>query len=320
MTSARCLRAMTAEDVPAMLALIQSERYVTSAWFGLSEQAAFDGVLEQTGTLLRSLAALPQFKAWVYLEGETVAGFAVLLLDQKDTITETPVALVYGHVVRQELAVGFWDALLPPLEATAGQTSARLLCIDVLAERPWDRAALQAHGYSIYRYRIVKTVDGTPASATRTIRMAEENDRLFVLWVNSVCYTHILPPGDHDLAHAYQNYLQHYSSMALAGPDLYTLMAEDDDGLPIGFVMVQISKSVPLTSEPVGYVYDIEVHPDYWGKGVADELMLAAEASLADRGVRIFLADISGPNIRPLKTATRSLGFRIRSERWYRTL
>jgi ribosomal protein S18 acetylase RimI-like enzyme len=74
------------------------------------------------------------------------------------------------------------------------------------------------------------------------------------------------------------------------------LVAEDDDGTVVGFVVCGPSEGDP--DSVVGEVYSLNVHPDAWGAGHGGALLKAATTALRDAGYPEAVLWVHRDNVR----------------------
>ncbi len=79
-----------------------------------------------------------------------------------------------------------------------------------------------------------------------------------------------------------------------AGPDAALLVAEDDRGVPLGFVSV--ARNRDFTGDIRAYIGELAVTEDAEGKGASRALMRAAEEWARDRGYRLVVLDTRATN------------------------
>ena len=87
-----------------------------------------------------------------------------------------------------------------------------------------------------------------------------------------------------------------------------------------GYLLLKTDTCDPVTGERLGYVYDLSIHPHYWGKRATQRLMKEGENYLYHKGIPYFLGDICEDNQRALKTAIKSIGFTLERIRWMKKL
>jgi hypothetical protein len=101
-----------------------------------------------------------------------------------------------------------------------------------------------------------------------------------------------------------------------ANPEVRALIGERlTDGEPLGYLLLKFIND-ETTGTRLGYCYDIAVHPDEFGSGLSQHLSHEGEKVFAAEDVHVCLGDISASNPRPLKYATRSLGYDVESQTW----
>jgi len=97
-------------------------------------------------------------------------------------------------------------------------------------------------------------------------------------------------------------------------PDLesVTLIAEDEQGQRLGYIVLILNTHDELTGEPQGFVADIAVAPGVRRRGVGAALLRAAEDYVASQGLPYLALSVSSFNAPALRLYQR-LGYR---EEW----
>ena len=98
------------------------------------------------------------------------------------------------------------------------------------------------------------------------------------------------------------------AALAGAAPGAEVLVAEGQDGAPLGFVHLHGARDF-FTGEEHGHVSDIVVAPEAEGRGVARALMAAAEDWARGRGYRLLSLHVFEENTRARALYER-LGYR----------
>lgn len=86
---------------------------------------------------------------------------------------------------------------------------------------------------------------------------------------------------------------------ATDAPSRVTLLAEDDDGSPLGFVHVCPARDGHVGA--VGEVAALYVAPAHWRTGVGRRLMQAAASQLTDAGFRVAILWVLSGNQRAIR-------------------
>jgi len=102
-----------------------------------------------------------------------------------------------------------------------------------------------------------------------------------------------------------------------AGPDAALLVAEDDQGGPLGFVSV--ARDRDFTGDIQAYIGELAVTEDAEGKGAGRALMRAAEEWARDRGYQLVVLDTGAANARA-RAFYRRLGYAEESVRLVKVL
>lgn len=91
------------------------------------------------------------------------------------------------------------------------------------------------------------------------------------------------------------------------GEDSAVFAAEDEDGIPLGFIHVHTARDF-FTGEEHGHVSDVVVASAAEGRGVGRALMAAGERWSRARGHRLLTLNVFGANARARELYDR-LGF-----------
>jgi ribosomal protein S18 acetylase RimI-like enzyme len=81
-------------------------------------------------------------------------------------------------------------------------------------------------------------------------------------------------------------------------PHAGIFVAEDARGRFVGHVLVLASQHESSTGEPQGWVFDLSVRRDWWGRGVGRVLMQRAERFAGERGLRYLGLGVTASNRR----------------------
>ncbi len=92
-------------------------------------------------------------------------------------------------------------------------------------------------------------------------------------------------------------------------PWFVVLVAFDGDTKQrLGYLMLDLDQVDPSTGERQGFIYDLAVAPEYWGRYVVHKLVDAAVKRTAREGMEFLVGEITADNERSLLQALR-LGF-----------
>lgn len=154
------------------------------------------------------------------------------------------------------------------------------------------------------------------------IRRACNSDIFFILWLNAQCGSFTIPEGRSVLkSDVMLRYMNVYADLVLEDDELIALIIEEkQQEKSAGYLLIKTDSYDFLIGENVAYIYDLSIHPDYWGKRATHRIIRQGENILKDKGINFVIADISSDNQRALKTALKSLNFQIESARWVKNL
>jgi len=115
----------------------------------------------------------------------------------------------------------------------------------------------------------------------------------------------MLPGRDTPRGEVMVRYMSAYMELKLDESELFTALIIEDRKAekPIGYLMYKLNACDSISGDKVGYIYDLAIDPDYWGKRATQRIMREGERFLAGRGVtwlsETFPTTTSGPS-RPL--------------------
>lgn len=307
------LRDAVPEDLPEVLRLCRARELPAWPVRRVSGEARREALAEAYRARWSFLGSDPDLHVLVAPREGGLAGYAVLLTGQRESITGEPQAILYDHAW-EDRAVG--ERLVRAAEARARGADY------LVAEADPADTFLESLGYHLEIVRIARRLDPRPpGESAYTVRPARPGDQLFILVLNGKVTPFTLPAGrDLDPREVASRYLDVYLGLDIArDPRLLVLIAETG-GLPVGYLMLKLGYSDEITGERIGYIYDLAVEPEHWGRRATQRLMREAEARLHADGVALMLGDISADNPRAVKTAVKSLGYAIEGHRRARRL
>lgn len=150
-----------------------------------------------------------------------------------------------------------------------------------------------------------------------TVRPAQHDDRPFIGGLVESLLEFGSPmwrrPGE--LADGYRAAL--LTALDDEGPEAATLIAEDRDGRPLGFISLRIADAIG--SGPRCHIADLAVSREARRRGVGTTLVRAAEVWCAEHGLDGIDLDVWATNERAL-AFYRSLGYVSESQRLVKTV
>jgi ribosomal protein S18 acetylase RimI-like enzyme len=224
-----------------------------------------------------------------------------------------------------------WDYVMEEFIYNVEELALHEGCRDISAEVPISLKAEEDFFRDCDFYpemnRILKPVSShnldTMLVKKYTTRLANESDRLFILSLSAGNASAIIPPGmdglEKDIRESYFNL---YAGMNLEeNKNLRVFIVEDPkEYRPIGFIIIMTDTESVISAKSSGYIYDLSVHPDYWGRYATQRIMREAENILASEGCGYYFGDISELNPRALKTSIRTLDFKLYGRKWVKNI
>ncbi len=286
---------------------------------GASSESRLELLLESYVRYWKWVGVDPNFRVYLAEQekangGSELLGILLVVVGATDSITDQPQGVIVDfHSESTEAAHLLFDLG----EQFCRQHHMLFLVGDLSVEEVSWEDFLQQRGYGPDLNRIILPMNPPIRRRDRwKIRPARSTDYFFVISLNSLVNSNTIPPGrDVDANLVARGYLQAYSELKIGDdPKMPTYIAEADDQ-PIGYLMVKLSP-LDTNGKQAGYIYEISVHPDHWGRRVVDELLAAASQDLGPKGVSWITGDVSQSNIRALKTAQKQLGFHLEQRRW----
>jgi ribosomal protein S18 acetylase RimI-like enzyme len=257
-----------------------------------------------------------------------VGGYMALVLGQKESITDEQQVTIFDFSAPGADGPEVLAALLRVADAMAQERGEQYFVVNIPPHATTEEAWFQQAGFSPDLVRIDRPVSTDPPPGMREdgyrTRPSDPTDLLFILYLNTLAAPFTIPPNrTRDEHFVGQRYLQIYSEMDYrpSNPKFKVLIAEKiKPVISAGFIMLQLGWRDEMTLEPVGYLYDIAVHPDHMGQHLALLLVHEGQKLLSTLGTRWLIADISATNPRPLKLALSYLGFSVMYRRWARAV
>lgn len=257
-----------------------------------------------------------------------ILAYLLIFMDFIEAITGEKQGLVFDYGISRECDDSrVIQALLCSAEAAVQQKKMKYIVIELFHNDMKSAKEVEKAGFKHEIHRIIKKTEFRPVKAPETdpfiVRKGCSEDIFFVLWLNTQCAAYIIPSGrerPHDEVQF--RFLSIYSGMSLAEREEFTSLVIEDriKDSSIGYLLFKTSSSDVITGDRLGYIYDIAIHPDYWGKRATQRLMREGENFMAEKGIAYLLGDISNNNQRALKTAIKSIGFSPDRIRWMKRL
>ncbi len=314
------------EDLDVLLDF-QDRKTVFPCYVGFEEPAAIRRVIKQSYMAHRELLdqreVCPVYLAVNLDTGEPV-GYLVLVAGIEETITREQQVMVYDYYCGHgDIAGRVFDGFMDLARKTARDKGIRY----IIAEVPNKNLELEAHftrqGFMVEMNRIVREVEHHDFDnlwqKELQVREGNESDRMFLMLLNAQNSGFLIPSNRRASREKIQQvYLSFYSAMEIEENSMMKVLVAQDKKTfrSVGYIIIKMSVVDAVSKKPLAYIYDLNVHRDYWGKYVAQRLVREAENHMLTTRARILLGDVSHSNPRALKTAIKSLNFTLYSRRW----
>lgn len=257
-----------------------------------------------------------------------IIGYLILIMEVIETITGDRQAYIYDYGVSSEFAP---ETVLPLLLERSAEISLnkgmRYLTLEIYAHDTGRENLFAGIGFKKEIHRITKRVTRNAIPQVTPdpyrVRQASADDIFFIIWLNSQSASFTIPPErDAPRDEILLRYMSSYVSLPIGSDEHFSALIIEDRNIfkPIGYLLLKMRYRDAVTGDLLAYIYDIAIHPDYWGKRAVHRLMKEAENMLAERGISYWMGDISAGNPRALKTALKSLRFLLESSRWLKKL
>jgi len=130
----------------------------------------------------------------------------------------------------------------------------------------------------------------------------EDLPRLIDLAVRMIPYSiSSLRPAEVEQVKEYRRRDLLYLYELIKKPNYGIFMAQDEAGNLLGHIIVGAQQIESATGQEQGWVFDLSVEEEYWGKGVAAKLQQEAENFVRAFGHKFLGLGVTSDNIRALK-------------------
>lgn len=317
-------------DTEAIVEIFNNREYFSSMVFSSHAghmRNVFVNNLRATMSLIHRNRDIRPFIAEHAGEGK-VCGYLLLYTDATESITGEKQALIFDYGTAQDCDEReILAPLLEKAEMAAREKHLKYMIREIFIADRKGTEFFQDARFEPEMNRVVKKAawhDFPPRNPEPfSVRKARQEDLMFIMWLNTQCGSFIIPGNREKARHEIQyRLLNIYSGMSLAETETFSALIIDDNVKeePAGYLLMKTDTYDDAIDERLGYVYDIAVHPDYWGKRVAQRLMKEGEHHLLRKGIIWCIGDVSQDNPRALKTAIKSAGFTLESIRWMKKL
>lgn len=323
-------RPSNAGDLQVILDFIEKKDWFPS-YIGFEEPAVVRKVVRETlwenSEILENHPLCKVFLTHDENTGKPL-GYLALMVGVTESITGEAQSMIYDYYVEpspfKEKIMEDYLAVSEKLTLEAGY---RYIITDIYTTLPDIEEFFRHHGYGVEMNRLVKKVEpysfDSPRQKKYRVRNATGSDRSFIMMLNAQHSSLLIPPGRAaDEKDIQESYLNTYFRMDLENdPFIRTYIAEDvTKYLPVGYIMIKLANIDAVSGLPLAYIYDVNIHRDYWGKYVFQRLIKEAQNRLYAQGVKYIIGDTSITNPRPTKTGVKTMGFQIYSRRWMKRI
>ncbi|MBI3929637.1 MAG: GNAT family N-acetyltransferase [Armatimonadetes bacterium] len=317
------IREARQDDLEPVLEMLHDRHYADLPLRGLTGPQRRDAAIRGYRENWQHMDREKQLKILVAEDEGGLAGAVVFLTGMRESITYDQQVWIYDHFTAARSARSqVLHGLLDCAEAIARDEGDQYSTVELMPGEP-DEELFGPRGYSVELNRIVKRVqshDIRPSSSYR-IREADKNDQMFIIYLNALVNKYTIPAGrDGDPELVAERYLDAYFSLDVGREAKGFLCEAGPERTAVGYLLLKTGYQELISGQTLGYIYDLAVHPDHWGRRATQLIMRTAENRLAQAGVPLYTGDISERNQRALKTSIKSLGFTVEWRRWGKRL
>ena len=142
------------------------------------------------------------------------------------------------------------------------------------------------------------------------MRSVSEEDAFLIGVLNSTMLGHTLSAGrEYDLGELTIKSMGQIMSQVVRDDSGSAGLVLTLEGEMVGHLLLEVG-------DGMGYIYDLALAQEHWGGTAVRHLMRAGSRLLYERGVPLFVGDVSASNRRALVVAQRALGFKVDCERY----
>lgn len=143
------------------------------------------------------------------------------------------------------------------------------------------------------------------------MRDATDKDLRFMRKLALESALHGIPYGRKVSNSAVRARIRESIAMIKPGGDTLVLIAyRQDNSKPVGYLILELDQIEGSTGDRQSMIYDLGVHPDYWGTPVVRHLVHEAAKRTAAAGLIYMIGEVSAHNDRTYLQALR-LGFEL---------
>ena len=263
---------------------------------------------EETSAHVLSEWPSPEFDLFVIGDTE-VTGFLLMKRQLVRGMTSDRESIVYDYFAPGEPEEA---QLFDAAAAAAKDHSSQFLTIQVPPQDGRLREALESKGFELESHRI-SVPSGEPRipkNSPYSVRPTSEDDAFLIGVLNSTMLSHTLSAGrEYDLGDLTVKSMGAIMGQAARSDSGCAGLALTLNGEMVGHLLLELT-------DRMGYIYDLALAREHWGGTAVRHIMRAGSRLLFEKGIPLFVGDVSASNRRALVVAQRALGFKTDCERY----
>jgi ribosomal protein S18 acetylase RimI-like enzyme len=315
------VRSAVLEDLNTILDLCRERPYPDLPIRGQTSEQRRQAILGSIEQNWRLLGREPRLNLLV---NDNSDGFLVLFNGLNESISGDPQSVIQDLHGRTPEDL---TRLLDEAERRTVASGGDYAVIELVPGETVLEQALTERGYEVEMLRILRSVHEVPTRTPRFhVRSARRTDQLFMMWLSEfTAFNTVVPGRSADPEEVALRFFASYTSQSFYDdPRMKAFIAEDlsdpENPTQIGYIILKLGFQDLVDQQRLAYIYDISVHPDYWGKRVFHDLMDQADRFMVKNRVTLLQGDISMNNQRALRAAVKMLGFQVEWQRWAKKL
>jgi len=315
------VRSAVLEDLNTILDLCRERPYPDLPIRGQTSDQRRQAILGSIEQNWQFLGREPRLNLLV---NDNSDGFLVLFNGLNESISGDPQSVIqdlHGRTPED------FTALLDEAERRTVESGGDFAVCELAVGETALEEQLTRRGYAVEMLRILRAVHEVPKRTPRySVRAARRTDQLFMMWLSEfTAFNTVVPGRSADPDEVAVRFFASYANQSFYDdPRMAAFVAEDlsdpENPRQIGYIILKLGFQDLVDKQRLAYIYDISVHPDYWGKRVFHDLMDQADRFMVKNRVTLLQGDISMNNQRALRTAIKALGFKIEWQRWSKKL
>ena len=262
---------------------------------------------EETSAQVLSAWPSPEFDLFVTEETD-VTGFLLMKRQLIRGMTSDRESIVCDYFAPGEAEEA---QLFDAAAAAAKSHSSQFLTIQVPPRDGRLKEALESKGFELESHRI-SVPSGEPRipeNSPYAVRPTSEDDAFLIGVLNSTMLGHTLSAGrEYDLGDLTVKSMGAIMGQAARNDSGCAGLALTLKGEMVGHLLLELT-------DRMGYIYDLALAREHWGGTAVRHIMRAGSKLLFDRGIPLFVGDVSASNRRALVVAQRALGFTVDCDR-----